>query len=190
MLPPSKRADGLRRLRRDRDFRAGDRPDDRRLADRQLRLADDLLHQPGARRGDAGGADLRPAAIAPQLGLLRQRRLAGYRADGGRARRAADRAGRRQRLRLVRLAVHRQAEPGRGGGAGAFIVVELRREQPLVGFRLLGRRNFGFGTMGNFLLGFALYGSAYLLPQYLAVAQGFDPQQIGEVMAWTGLPQL
>jgi DHA2 family multidrug resistance protein len=40
------------------------------------------------------------------------------------------------------------------------------------------------------MLGFALYGSAYLLPQYLANAQGFDAQQSGEVVAWTGLPQL
>jgi DHA2 family multidrug resistance protein len=55
---------------------------------------------------------------------------------------------------------------------------------------LLGRRNFGLGTCGNFLLGFALYASAYLLPQYLAATQGFDAEQSGEVMAWTGLPQL
>ena len=72
----------------------------------------------------------------------------------------------------------------------AFIIVELVRERPLIRLRLLARRNFGFGTLGNFLLGFALYGSAYLLPQYLAVSQGFDAQQSGEVMAWTGLPQL
>ena len=72
----------------------------------------------------------------------------------------------------------------------AFVVVELVRKQPLIQLRLLMRRNFGLGTLGNFLLGFALYGSAYLLPQYLAVAQGFDSQQSGEVMAWTGLPQL
>ena len=72
----------------------------------------------------------------------------------------------------------------------AFVVVELVRKEPLIQLRLLMRRNFGFGTLGNFLLGFALYGSAYLLPQYLAVAQGFDSQQSGEVMAWTGLPQL
>ncbi len=72
----------------------------------------------------------------------------------------------------------------------AFAVYEFVHPRPLVNFRLLGRRNFGLGTLGNFLLGFALYGSAYLLPQYLAVAQGFDSQQIGEVVAWTGLPQL
>ena len=73
---------------------------------------------------------------------------------------------------------------------GAFVVVELVSKQPLVQLRLLSRRNFGFGTLGNFLLGFALYGASYLLPQYLAVTQGFDSQQSGEVMAWTGMPQL
>jgi DHA2 family multidrug resistance protein len=72
----------------------------------------------------------------------------------------------------------------------AFIVVELMTKEPLVQLRLLARRNFGFGTLGNFLVGFALYASAYLLPQYLSVSQGFDAQQTGEVMAWTGLPQL
>ncbi|HEY4891481.1 MAG TPA: DHA2 family efflux MFS transporter permease subunit [Reyranella sp.] len=73
---------------------------------------------------------------------------------------------------------------------GAFVILEFLTPRPLVNLRLLGRRNFGFGTLGNFLLGFALYGSAYLLPQYLAVTQGFDSQQAGEVIAWTGLPQL
>jgi DHA2 family multidrug resistance protein len=72
----------------------------------------------------------------------------------------------------------------------AFVLWQFITVSPLVNFRLLGRRNFGLGTLGNFLLGFALYGSAFLLPQYLAVAQGFDAEQIGEVMAWTGLPQL
>src|SRR5580698_4944017 len=73
---------------------------------------------------------------------------------------------------------------------GAFVVLEFFTPRPLINFRLLGRRNFGLGTLGNFLLGFALYASAYLLPQYLAVTQGFDSEQAGEVMAWTGLPQL
>jgi MFS transporter, DHA2 family, multidrug resistance protein len=73
---------------------------------------------------------------------------------------------------------------------GAFVILEFITLEPLVNLRLLGRRNFGLGTLGNFLLGFALYASAYLLPQYLAVTQGFDSEQAGEVIAWTGLPQL
>jgi MFS transporter, DHA2 family, multidrug resistance protein len=72
----------------------------------------------------------------------------------------------------------------------AAVVLEFITPHPLVNLRLLGRRNFGLGTLGNFLLGFALYASAYLLPQYLAVTQGFDSEQAGEVIAWTGLPQL
>jgi DHA2 family multidrug resistance protein len=72
----------------------------------------------------------------------------------------------------------------------AFIVVEFLRPDPLVRFRLLGGRNFGLGTASNMLLGFALYGSAYLLPEYLSITQGYNSEQVGEVMAWTGLPQL
>jgi MFS transporter, DHA2 family, multidrug resistance protein len=71
-----------------------------------------------------------------------------------------------------------------------FVVLEFFTAEPVVDFRLLARRNFGLGTLGNFLLGFALYAAAYLLPQYLAVTQGFDAEQSGEVMAWTGMPQL
>ncbi len=40
------------------------------------------------------------------------------------------------------------------------------------------------------LLGFALFGTVYILPQYLGQAQGYNAEQIGEVLAWTGLPQL
>jgi DHA2 family multidrug resistance protein len=47
---------------------------------------------------------------------------------------------------------------------GAFVVLEFLTPAPLLNFRLLGRRNFGLGTLGNFLLGFALYASGYLLP--------------------------
>jgi DHA2 family multidrug resistance protein len=72
----------------------------------------------------------------------------------------------------------------------AFIALEFHISEPVINFRLLCRRNFGLGTCGNFLLGFILYALAFLLPQYLAATQGFDAQQAGEVMAWTGLPQL
>jgi len=75
-------------------------------------------------------------------------------------------------------------------GLGGFVLWQFITPLPLLNLRLLGRRNFGLGTLSNFMIGFALYGSAYLLPQYLAVAQGFDAEQIGQVVAWTGLPQL
>jgi DHA2 family multidrug resistance protein len=71
-----------------------------------------------------------------------------------------------------------------------FLVVELTAKKPLLNLRLLFRRNFGFGMLANFLLGVALYGSAYILPVYLARVQGYNAEQIGMVLAWTGIPQL
>jgi DHA2 family multidrug resistance protein len=71
-----------------------------------------------------------------------------------------------------------------------FVVIELIVTYPLLNLRLLLRRNFGLGTAANFLLGVALYGSVFILPLYLSQTQGYNAQQIGEVLAWTGLPQL
>ncbi|MDH2351686.1 MDR family MFS transporter [Bradyrhizobium sp. SSUT112] len=72
----------------------------------------------------------------------------------------------------------------------AFLIIELTVKKPLLNLRLLVRRNFGFGMLANFLLGIALYGSVFILPQYLARIQGYNAEQIGMVLAWTGLPQL
>ncbi len=72
----------------------------------------------------------------------------------------------------------------------AFLWIELTAKKPLLNLRLLFRRNFGFGILANFLLGVALYGSVYILPVYLSRIQGYNSEQIGMVLAWTGLPQL
>ena len=71
-----------------------------------------------------------------------------------------------------------------------FLVIELKSTQPLINLRLLARRNFGFGLLANFLLGVALYGSVFILPVYLSRIQGYNAEQIGMVLAWTGIPQL
>jgi len=71
-----------------------------------------------------------------------------------------------------------------------FAWIELSIEKPLIRLRLLTRRNFGVGTIAMTMLGFALFGSVYILPAYLGQAQGYNAEQIGEVLAWTGLPQL
>jgi MFS transporter, DHA2 family, multidrug resistance protein len=72
----------------------------------------------------------------------------------------------------------------------AFLWIELTASKPLLNLRLLFRRNFGFGILANFLLGIALYGSVFILPVYLSRIQGYNAEQIGMVLAWTGLPQL
>ena len=72
----------------------------------------------------------------------------------------------------------------------AFLVIELTAKKPLLNLRLLFRRNFGFGILANVLLGIVLYGSVFILPNYLSRIQGYNAEQIGTVLAWTGLPQL
>ncbi len=71
-----------------------------------------------------------------------------------------------------------------------FLIIELRAAHPLLNLRLLARRNFGFGIVANFLMGVALYGSVFILPIYLTRIQGYNSEQIGMVLAWTGIPQL
>ena len=44
--------------------------------------------------------------------------------------------------------------------------------------------------LANVLVGFALFGSVFILPQYLGQVQRYNAEQIGTVLAWTGLPQL
>jgi DHA2 family multidrug resistance protein len=72
----------------------------------------------------------------------------------------------------------------------AFVWIELTVKKPLVDIRLLKNRNFGIGTLANVLVGFGLFGTVYLLPQYLAQVQAYNAEQIGNVLAWTGLPQI
>ena len=71
-----------------------------------------------------------------------------------------------------------------------FVVNELVVDKPLVRLRLLTRRSFGLGTVSAVFVGFALFGSVYLLPAYLGQVQHYNAEQIGAVLAWTGLPQL
>jgi DHA2 family multidrug resistance protein len=71
-----------------------------------------------------------------------------------------------------------------------FVWIELRSARPLLNLRLLARRNFGIGVLAMLFLGMAVYGSVFVLPAYLGQVQGYNAQQIGIVLAWTGLPQL
>jgi len=72
-----------------------------------------------------------------------------------------------------------------GWVANSFI-----RQQSFVNLRLYGQRNFLVATALSAVTGMGLYGSSYLLPLYLGQIAGYTPMQIGEVIAWVGLPQL
>jgi len=71
-----------------------------------------------------------------------------------------------------------------------FIIIELRKKEPLVDLRLFARRNFRFGSMINVIFGVGLYGVVFILPLYLAQMHGYSALQIGKVIIFLGLPQL
>jgi DHA2 family multidrug resistance protein len=71
-----------------------------------------------------------------------------------------------------------------------WVIVEIKGRHPFVNLRLLARRNFGFGSLVAMAFGAGMYGATYLLPLYLAQIQGYNAQQIGETIMWSGLPQI
>jgi DHA2 family multidrug resistance protein len=73
---------------------------------------------------------------------------------------------------------------------GLCVWIELQRREPFINLRLLARRNFGIGSVIGMAFGAGMYGATYLLPLYLAQVQGYNAQQIGQTIMWSGLPQL
>lgn len=72
----------------------------------------------------------------------------------------------------------------------ACVVIELRRTEPFINLRLLAQRNFGLGALVSVAFGLGMYGVTFLLPMYLAQVQGYNAQQIGWTIMWSGAPQL
>lgn len=71
-----------------------------------------------------------------------------------------------------------------------FIAIELIIEKPLLDLRLFKYRNFTLGTFANVIVGLAMFGSIYVLPTYLDEVQKYNALQVGNIMAWAGIPQL
>ncbi len=72
----------------------------------------------------------------------------------------------------------------------AFLAVEIRNPKPFINIRLLLRPNFLLVNLGALAFGFGIYGSIFILPLYLAQVERFDAIHIGEVIMWSGFPQL
>ncbi|MYM82169.1 DHA2 family efflux MFS transporter permease subunit [Duganella sp. FT50W] len=75
-------------------------------------------------------------------------------------------------------------------GLLGWVVTGATRRQPFVNLGLYGQRNFAAATALSMAMGMGLYGSAFILPLFLAQIPGYSPMQIGEVIMWAGLPQL
>src|SRR5271168_185330 len=64
-------------------------------------------------------------------------------------------------------------------GLVAGILWELHEKEPVVDLRMLKNRNFAVATVAMFFLGFVLYSSTVLIPQFLQELLGYTAQMAG-----------
>ncbi len=72
-------------------------------------------------------------------------------------------------------------------GIVAGIIWELKQKEPVVDLRMLKERNFAISTMAMFFLGFVLYSSTVLIPQFLQQLLGYTAEQAGKALSPGGL---
>jgi DHA2 family multidrug resistance protein len=75
-------------------------------------------------------------------------------------------------------------------GILGFIIRELTTSRPFINLRVLKNRSVGGASLLMAVLGAVSYGSIYVIPVYCAQIQGYNAEQIGHVVMWSGLPQL
>jgi MFS transporter, DHA2 family, multidrug resistance protein len=68
-------------------------------------------------------------------------------------------------------------------GLIAGIIWELNEKEPVVDLRMLKNRNFALATIAMFFLGFVLYASTVLIPQFLQELMGYTAQLAGMALS-------
>ena len=73
---------------------------------------------------------------------------------------------------------------------GFFLIAlgQLRAATPILQLRLLANRSFGSVLLIGTAVGAGLYGTAYLVPQFLGIVAGYNAQQSGAIMLLSGIP--
>src|SRR5262252_5279601 len=73
----------------------------------------------------------------------------------------------------------------------AFIAWELRAAEPMLPMHLFRSRSFTLTNVTSLLMFFGMFGSIFLLAQFLQVVQHYSPLEAGlRTLPWTGMPVL
>jgi EmrB/QacA subfamily drug resistance transporter len=73
----------------------------------------------------------------------------------------------------------------------AFVAWELRAPEPMLPLRLFRSRGFTMTNVASLLMFFGMFGSIFLLAQFLQVVQHYSPLQAGlRTLPWTAMPVL
>ena len=72
-----------------------------------------------------------------------------------------------------------------------FVAWELRAPEPMLPMQLFRSRGFTVTNVASLLMFFGMFGSIFLLAQFLQVVQGYSPLQAGlRTLPWTAMPVL
>src|ERR1700751_4479840 len=70
-----------------------------------------------------------------------------------------------------------------------FIPWELRAREPMLPMHLFRSRGFTMTNAASLLMFFGMFGSIFLLAQFLQVVQHYSPLEAGlRTLPWTGMP--
>jgi EmrB/QacA subfamily drug resistance transporter len=73
----------------------------------------------------------------------------------------------------------------------AFVAWELRASEPMLPLHMFRSRGFTMTNVASLLMFFGMFGSIFLLAQFLQVVQHYSPLQAGlRTLPWTGMPVL
>jgi len=73
----------------------------------------------------------------------------------------------------------------------AFVAWEMRAPEPMLPLRLFRSRGFTVTNIASLLMFFGMFGSIFLLAQFLQTVQHYSPLQAGlRTLPWTGMPVL
>jgi DHA2 family multidrug resistance protein len=75
-------------------------------------------------------------------------------------------------------------------GISLFLVRELTAKKPFLNLRIFKHRTFAISCVIQTALGLGLYGTVFVVPEYLASVQHYSASEIGSTLIWVGIPQL
>jgi DHA2 family multidrug resistance protein len=71
-----------------------------------------------------------------------------------------------------------------------FFIREFTAQRPFINLRLFRYRSFTVACTIMTALGLGLYGTVFIIPEYLSSVQGYSASEIGGTLVWVGIPQL
>ena len=71
-----------------------------------------------------------------------------------------------------------------------FFIREMTARKPFLNLRLFRYKSFTLSCVIQTALGLGLYGTVFIVPEYLSSEQGYSASEIGSTLIWVGIPQL